>query len=114
MLSWRGTRVSWPAGDQRASWPAPGNHGMVASTSTSQRRPSAASCCRLNGADSGSTALGKILVTARTRIGSSTPRKDAEARSKLQRLLPLGRSARDASPVLVLVLVLVAVLVTRG
>src|SRR4051794_27828473 len=49
--------------------PAPGNQGMVASTSTSQRRRRAASCCRLNGADSGSRAFGNIFVTTRTRMG---------------------------------------------
>ena len=45
----------------------PGNQGIVAMTRRSQRRPSAANCWRLNGADSGSTALGKIRVMARTR-----------------------------------------------
>jgi hypothetical protein len=39
----------------------------VAITSSEQRRASAANCWRLNGADSGSTAFGKIFVIARTR-----------------------------------------------
>src|SRR5689334_21831824 len=36
-------------------------------TLSSQRRESAANCWRLNGADSGSAAFGKIFVIARTR-----------------------------------------------
>jgi hypothetical protein len=39
-------------------------------TSRWQRRARAANCCRLNGADSGSTAFGKIFVIARTRSGA--------------------------------------------
>lgn len=52
-----------PARDRR---PVPGSQGIVASTSTEQRRDSAVICWRLNGADSGSAAFGKIFVIART------------------------------------------------
>src|SRR5512143_2571480 len=71
MWSARGTLASLPALDHRANSPAPGNHGMVAITSSWQRVASAANCWRLNGAESGSAALGKILVIARTRSTSS-------------------------------------------
>jgi len=44
MRSWRGTAASLPALDHRENSPAPGNQGMVAMTSSSQRRASAANC----------------------------------------------------------------------
>ena len=65
---------SRPAADQRENRRAPGNQGIGASTSTSQRRPSAAICCRLNGADSGSAAFGKILVITSTRMAGGRVR----------------------------------------
>ncbi|KYG04492.1 hypothetical protein BE21_46475 [Sorangium cellulosum] len=52
---------------------APGWYGIAASTSTSQRRDSAASCCRWNAHDSGSTRFGKMRVTQRTRSGLDKP-----------------------------------------
>src|SRR5258706_12721680 len=70
MFSCAGTEASRPAVDQRPSVAAPGNHGIVASTSTSHKRESAANCWRLNGEDRGSTLFGKILVTIKTRICS--------------------------------------------
>src|SRR5262249_25991496 len=73
----RGTFASLPALDQRARSPAPGNHGIVAATSSSQCRASAANCWRLNGADSGSAWLGKSLGIARTRKARRI-RSDAE------------------------------------
>src|SRR4051794_26562808 len=89
MRSRAGTCCRRPVADQRAKAPAPGNQGMVASTSTSQRRPRAASCCRLNGADSGSSAFGKILVTTRTRI-AAVPLRHVDRVARQQREVLIG------------------------
>src|SRR5690348_10616346 len=67
IVSRNGTRARRPAVDHFPRSPAPGNHGIVPITWSSQRFDRAANCCRLNGADSGSAAFGKIFVIARTR-----------------------------------------------
>ena len=67
MVSRIGTRASRAADDQRPASPAPGYHGIVARISRSASGASAPSCCRLNGAESGSAAFGKIFVMTRTR-----------------------------------------------
>src|SRR5262245_38694428 len=97
----RGTFASLPALDQRARSPAPGNHGIVAATSSSQRRASAANCWRLNGADSGSAWFGKILVIARTRTArrSCVDAEDLVHPQQLaarQRLIPGDGDGDDA------------------
>src|SRR6188768_2860624 len=61
-----GTLASRPAADQRRNALAPGNQGIVPRISTVHRRERAENCWRLNGADDGSTLLGKILVIIRT------------------------------------------------
>src|SRR5690606_3594483 len=63
-----GTRVSRPALCLGPKSRAPGNQGTGAMTSTSQRAARAANCCRLKGDESGSSMLGKILVSTSTRI----------------------------------------------
>src|SRR5438045_172999 len=70
MVSCRGTALTRPAADQRRRYDAPGNQGMVASTSTSQSSRRAANCWRLNGDESGSTAFGKSLVITSARTPS--------------------------------------------
>src|SRR5690242_3694061 len=67
IVSLAGTPSSLPALDHLPTRPAPGNHGIVAITSSSHSSASAANCWRLKGADSGSAAFGKIFVIARTR-----------------------------------------------
>ncbi len=67
-----GTRASRPAADQRWNATAPGNHGIVPKTSTSQSFESAANCLRLNGEDNGSTLFGKILVMIKTFMAHAT------------------------------------------
>src|SRR6185369_2332541 len=68
-----GTSTSRPAADHLRNARAPGYHGMLASTSTVHSLASAANCWRLNGDDSGSSALGKILVITSTRTSGGPP-----------------------------------------
>src|SRR5688572_17132582 len=63
-----GTSLSRAAADQRRNADAPGNQGIVARTSTSQKPASSANWRRLNGEESGSKPFGKILVKTKTFI----------------------------------------------
>src|SRR5262245_5202670 len=65
-----GTADKRPAALQRLKAPAPGNHGITPSTSTSHSLERAVNCCWLNGDHSGSTGLGNSRVSTTTRIGA--------------------------------------------
>src|SRR5579863_433878 len=70
MESSLGTSKRRPARDHLENALAPGNHGIVARTLTSQSSASRANCCRLKGAERGSTRFGKIFVRISTRMVS--------------------------------------------
>src|SRR5260221_9345945 len=86
IISLGGTPSRRPAEDHREKTPAPGNQGIVARISTSQRCARAPNCCRLNGDERGSEQLGKIFVKMSTRIVSLPL-----ARTTIQGRRPLPR-----------------------
>src|SRR5215472_11838750 len=97
MTSSAGSALNLAARAGTPTAPASGTYGTAASTASSHSLPSSRSCCRLNGALSGSRRFGKIFVIARTRIrGGYTSARRVRDDDGVDRLDARARRVRVA------------------